>query len=91
MPVFNGGSPPSGGFVGNVVQTVGHVFHKVVQEAAPAAKGTAFSLGFLLLLLLFLLVHWRIDRRDPKLANAPLLPNVLYFQAPRPGGSHDLG
>jgi hypothetical protein len=64
--------------------------HTVVRQAAPAAKGTAFSLIFLLVLVLFLLVHSRIDRRDPKLANAPLLPHYLPFEPPRPGGSHEL-
>lgn len=91
MPVFDGDKPAAGGsFFGDVAHAVGTLVRKVVRQAAPAAKGTAFSLIFLLVLVLFLLVHSRIDRRDPKLANAPLLPNYLPFEPPRPGGSHDL-
>jgi len=91
VPVFGGGNPPApGGFFGDLRKSIGRVVQHVMNAAAPAARGTAFSLAFLLLLLMFLLVHSYIDRRDPKLANAPMLPNFLHFEPPRPGGSHDL-
>jgi len=73
-----------------VKQVIGKFVHEVVHDATPAAKGTAFSLVFLVLVVLFLLVHSRIDRRDPKLANAPLLPNFLQFDPPTPGGNNDV-
>jgi len=37
----------------------------------PLLKGAAFGLGTLPLVILFLLIQHYIDRRDPKLANAP--------------------
>jgi len=43
-----------------------------VQRTAPAlAKGSAFGLGTLPFMLLFLLIQKRLDERDPKLALAP--------------------
>lgn len=93
MPLFGGTKPPqhgSGGFLDDVRGVVQQIVHKVAQVAAPTARGTAFSLVFAVLMFLFLFAHSRIDRRDPKLANAPLLPNFLPFEPPTPGGSYDL-
>ena len=49
------------------------------------AGHTGFPLGVLFLLALFLLVQDRIDRRDPKLALAPVYPDpdVAFPVTPR--------
>jgi hypothetical protein len=42
-------------------------------------KGFAFPLGLVLIVGAFLLVQDRLDRRDPRLALAPVGPDVLDF------------
>ena len=90
VPLFGDGNPPaSASFPGNVPRSLGNILRDLAQAAALAARGIALSSPFVLVILLFLLVHSRIDRRDPKLANAPLLPNFLPFELPLPGGFDD--
>src|SRR5438034_4043969 len=47
--------------------------------AAEAAKQVAFPLALALIVVAFLLLQHRLDRRDPKLALAPIVPDVLRF------------
>ncbi len=58
--------------------------------AIVTAKGSAFPLGLLVLVLLFLLVQDRIDRKDPKLALAPVHaePDLGFSPAPTRGAHH---
>lgn len=53
--------------------------------ASPTAKGTAAGLATLPVVVLFLLLQRRIDRRDPKLALAPRLaePDLAFDSVPR--------
>jgi type VI protein secretion system component VasF len=63
--------------VQSAAATVGSIARRVPPEAA-------FPLGLLALLGAFLLVQHRIDRRDPKLALAPITQTLLEF-GPPPG------
>jgi type VI protein secretion system component VasF len=66
--------------VQSAAATIGRIARRVPTEAA-------FPLGLLALLALvgaFLLVQHRIDRRDPKLALAPVTQTLLEF-GPPPG------
>ena len=47
--------------------------------AAEAVKQVAFPLALALIVVAFLLVQNRLDRRDPKLASAPIAPDLLRF------------
>jgi hypothetical protein len=68
----------------------------LARVAAQGGRDSRYPLFLLLLLLLFLLVQRRIDRRDPKLALAPLtadryayLPDDEEHVLARPeGGPH---
>ncbi len=46
---------------------------------AEVAKRLAFPLALLLIVMVFLLVHHRIDRREPKLAIAPVAVDLTRF------------
>ncbi len=48
--------------------------------AIQAAEALAFPLALALIVLLFVAVQNRIDRRDPKLALAPIAPDLLRFE-----------
>jgi hypothetical protein len=48
--------------------------------AIEAAKRLAFPLALALIVLLFVAVQNRIDRKDPKLALAPVAPDLLRFE-----------
>jgi hypothetical protein len=56
---------------------------RIARVAAEVGKRSAFPVGLLLLVLGFLSIQNRIDRRDPKLALAPVYPTPdLPFDAP---------
>jgi uncharacterized membrane protein YtjA (UPF0391 family) len=54
-------------------------FGRIGGAAAEAAKQVAFPLALALVVVAFLMVQNRLDRRDPKLASAPIAPDVLRF------------
>jgi hypothetical protein len=56
------------------VQGLGELIERIAQVAAEVGKRSAFPVGLLVLVLGFLSVQNRIDRRDPKLALAPVYP-----------------
>lgn len=58
--------------VGNVISAAADGVHTVVKPRAAAAVATSFGfpLALMLLVVLFLLVQPRLDRRDPKLRAA---------------------
>jgi hypothetical protein len=76
-PATDSGAPGARGLV-----VSGSVLHRLAQEIARLARTVglpllkAGSVGFLmaLLVVVFLLLQGRIDRRDPKLALAPIRP-----------------
>lgn len=55
---------------------------KLAQTAGEAVKTFAFPLSLTILVLLFLLVQGEIDRRDPKLAFAPVdsSKDMVHFE-----------
>jgi hypothetical protein len=58
------------------------VLQQIAQVAAEVGKRSAFPTGLLLLVVVFLSLQNRIDRRDPKLALAPVHPTPdLPFDA----------
>src|SRR5262249_14224652 len=61
-------------FVGTLVRSVADGIGPTVKPAAVVAVATTFGFPLFLMLavLLFLLVQWRFDGRDPKLRSAPL-------------------
>ena len=72
VPLTN--PPPSGppslaNRLGNLARTV---FHALAPTALPTAKGISWTLFVTPIPLLFLFLQHRIDRRDPKLALAPV-------------------
>ena len=60
------------GLVNEITDTVAAGVSTVVKPAAAAAVATTFSfpLALMLIVLLFLLVQSRVDRRDPRLKQA---------------------
>jgi hypothetical protein len=56
------------------VRGLGELIKRIAQVAAEVGKRSAFPSGLLLLVLGFLSIQNRIDRRDPKLALAPVYP-----------------
>jgi hypothetical protein len=58
----------------------------ISELVAPVVQRTAFPLILLIVAGLFLLVQDRIDRRDPKLAHAPLhaRPDLPFLPPPSP-------
>jgi hypothetical protein len=73
-------SPPAPGRVSRLVKAISKL-------VAPVVQRTAFPLILLIVAGLFLLVQDRIDRRDPKLARAPLhaRPDLPFLPPPSPG------
>ena len=55
------------------------LFGRIGEAAAQAAKQVAFPLALVIVVVAFLMVQNRLDRRDPKLAEAPIAPDVLRF------------
>ncbi len=55
------------------------LFDRIVGAAIGAAKRLAFPLALALIVIGFVMVQNRIDRKDPKLALAPIAPDVLRF------------
>jgi hypothetical protein len=55
-------------------------FDRLGSLVIQAAKALAFPLALALIVLLFVAVQNRIDRKDPKLALAPVAPDVLRFE-----------
>jgi hypothetical protein len=76
-------SPPASGRVSRLVKAISKL-------VAPVVQRTAFPLILLIVAGLFLLVQDRIDRRDPKLARAPLhaRPDLPFLPPPSPGDVH---
>jgi hypothetical protein len=58
----------------------GGLFDRIGSLAIQAAKELAFPLALAVIVLLFVAVQNRIDRKDPKLALAPITPDLLRFE-----------
>jgi len=58
----------------------GGLFDRIGSLAIQAAEALAFPLALALIVLLFVAVQNRIDRKDPKLALAPVAPDLLRFE-----------
>ena len=71
--------PPSSRPVGQRTTHGPSLFRRIGGAAAEAAKQVAFPLALALVVIAFLMVQNRLDRRDPKLASAPMAPDVLRF------------
>jgi len=56
------------------------LFERIGSLAIQAAEALAFPLALALIVLLFVAVQNRIDRKDPKLALAPVAPDLLRFE-----------
>jgi len=56
------------------------LFDRIGSLAIQAAKELAFPLALAVIVLLFVAVQNRIDRKDPKLALAPITPDLLRFE-----------
>jgi hypothetical protein len=55
-------------------------FERIGSLAIKTAKILSFPLALALIVLLFVAVQNRIDRKDPKLALAPVAPDLLRFE-----------
>ena len=69
-----------GGAVQGAAVAVGGIAHRV-------PRAVAFPFGLLAIVGAFLLVQHRIDRRDPKLAMAPVTQAHFEFGPPPPPAS----
>jgi hypothetical protein len=56
------------------------LFERIRSLAIQAAEELAFPLALAVIVLLFVAVQNRIDRKDPKLALAPVAPDLLRFE-----------
>jgi hypothetical protein len=56
------------------------LFERIGSLAIQAAEALAFPLALAVIVLLFVAVQNRIDRKDPKLALAPVAPDLLRFE-----------
>jgi hypothetical protein len=56
------------------------LFERVGSLTVEAAQALAFPLALAVIVLLFAAVQNRIDRKDPKLALAPIAPDLLRFE-----------
>jgi len=56
------------------------LFDRIGSLAIQAAEALAFPLALAVIVLLFVAVQNRIDRKDPKLALAPVAPDLLRFE-----------
>lgn len=77
-----------GGFVpGPSAGGIGELLRRIAEVAAEVGKRSAFPGALLLMVFGFLAVQNRIDRKDPKLALAPVYPTPdLAFGLPPAGG-----
>jgi hypothetical protein len=67
------GKPADGGSFGNgIADAIGGAADKVAEALSGPLGVVVFPISILLAIALFLLVHRRIDRRDPKIALAPI-------------------
>jgi uncharacterized membrane protein YtjA (UPF0391 family) len=55
------------------------LFGRIGGAVAEAAGQVVFPLALALLVVAFLMAQNRLDRRDPKLAEAPIAPDILRF------------
>jgi hypothetical protein len=70
------------------VRGLGELIERIARVAAEVGKRSAFPSALLLLVLGFLSIQNRIDRRDPKLALAPVYPTPdLDFDGPPDSGA----
>jgi hypothetical protein len=72
-------APASSRTVGERTTHGPSLFGRIGGAAAEAAKQVAFPLALALVVVAFLMVQNRLDRRDPKLASAPIAPDVRRF------------
>jgi len=56
------------------------LFERIGSLTIQAAEALAFPLALAVIVLLFVAVQNRIDRKDPKLALAPIAPDLLRFE-----------
>jgi hypothetical protein len=56
------------------------LFDRIVPRVIQVAKALAFPLALAVIVLLFVAIQNRIDRKDPKLALAPVAPDLLRFE-----------
>jgi hypothetical protein len=56
------------------------LFERIASRAIQAAEELAFPLALAVIVLLFVAIQNRIDRKDPKLALAPVAPDLLRFE-----------
>jgi hypothetical protein len=56
------------------------LFERIRSLAIQAAEELAFPLALAVIVMLFVAVQNRIDRKDPKLALAPVAPDLLRFE-----------
>ena len=56
------------------------LFDRIGSLATQAAKALAFPVALAVIVLLFVAVQNRVDRKDPKLALAPIAPDLLRFE-----------
>jgi hypothetical protein len=56
------------------------LFDRIGSLAIEAAEALAFPLALAVIVLLFVAIQNRIDRKDPKLALAPVAPDLLRFE-----------
>jgi len=56
------------------------LFDRIGSLAIQAAEVLAFPVALAVIILLFVAVQNRIDRKDPKLALAPIAPDLLRFE-----------
>ena len=56
------------------------LFERIGSLTIQAAEALAFPLALAVIILLFVAVQNRIDRTDPKLALAPIAPDLLRFE-----------
>lgn len=73
---------PGGTSGGEDDGTIAASIAKLAQTAGEAVKTFAFPLSLTVLVLIFLLIQGEIDRRDPKLAFAPVdsSKDTVYFE-----------
>jgi hypothetical protein len=60
------------GPLGQAIETIEKGLERLVEAAAATATTFGFPLSLTVLVLIFLMIQNRLDRKDPKLANAPL-------------------
>jgi hypothetical protein len=75
------GSPPAASGDGGS-DSLAQTFARLASTAGEAVQRFAFPLSLTIFVLIFLLIQGEIDRRDPKLAFAPVdsSKDMVYFQ-----------